>query len=454
MEPFRYHVYACQQQKPEGVPSCPARGSGAMIDALRAEIGRQGLMNEVQLTTCGSLGLCERGPNMVVYPDGIWYSGVTPDDVPEIVESHFRRHVPVERLVNRDAEAVAAEVRLNRDRYLASLKAKETAGALPDELEQSIRGFMESRIILTAIELDVFTAAGDGADAEAIAARCGADARATGLLLDALVALGLLAKSDGKWRTTPVSKRFLAAGGANDARAALMHQAGLWPRWATLTDCVRAGTTVQPRGVVRDEAWTRAFIAAMHRHGSERAPHLVRAVGAEGVSRMLDVGGGSGAYSIAFARANEALHAEILDLGPVLAIAKEHVEAAGLASRVSLREGDLRTDDLGSGYDLILVSAICHMLGEEENLALVRRCHDALAPGGRLVISDFILDETRAAPRQAALFSINMLVGTERGRSYTEGEYRSWIAASGLEPTGPVRIPGPAALMIGTRSRA
>src|SRR5512133_1851688 len=208
MEPFRYHVYACSQQKPEGVPSCPARGSMKTIDALRAEIGRQGLLNEVQLTTCGSLGLCERGPNMVVYPDGIWYSGVTPADVPEIVQSHFKSGLPVERLVNRDADALAAEVRLNRDRYLASMKAKDAAGALPEELEQSIRGYQESRIILTAIELDVFTAAGEGTDAASIASRCGTDPRATELLLDALVALGLLEKRDGKWRTTPVSKRF------------------------------------------------------------------------------------------------------------------------------------------------------------------------------------------------------------------------------------------------------
>jgi SAM-dependent methyltransferase len=137
----------------------------------------------------------------------------------------------------------------------------------------------------------------------------------------------------------------------------------------------------------------------------------------------------------------------------VLAIANEHVAAAGLSERVALRAGDLREDPLGSGFDLIFVSAICHMLGDDENVSLVRRCSEALAPGGRLVIADFILDETRTAPRQAALFSINMLVGTEKGRDYTEQEYRSWITRAGLEPGGPVRIPGPAALMTGTKRR-
>ena len=191
----------------------------------------------------------------------------------------------------------------------------------------------------------------------------------------------------------------------------------------------------------------------MHRIATDRAPHVVRAVGTTGVARMLDVGGGSGAYSIAFARASESLYAEILDLPEVLAIAKGHVEEAELGDRVTLRAGDLRTDRLGEGFDLILVSAICHMLGVDENRALVKNCHEALAPGGRLVISDFILDETRTAPRQAAIFSINMLVGTQRGRSYTEHEYRAWITDAGLEASGPVRIPGPATLMIGTKRR-
>ena len=83
MEPFRYHVYLCEQQKPEGVPCCCARGSRAVVEALRKELAARGLFNEVQITTCGSLGLCERGPNMVVYPEGVWYSGLTPEDVPE-----------------------------------------------------------------------------------------------------------------------------------------------------------------------------------------------------------------------------------------------------------------------------------------------------------------------------------------------------------------------------------
>jgi NADH:ubiquinone oxidoreductase subunit E len=85
MEPFHYHVYVCNQVKPEGIPSCSAHGSEKIIDRLRQEVAKQGLGDSVQITTCGSIGLCDRGPNMIVYPDGIWYSGVAPDDVSEIV---------------------------------------------------------------------------------------------------------------------------------------------------------------------------------------------------------------------------------------------------------------------------------------------------------------------------------------------------------------------------------
>ena len=98
MEPFRFHVFVCDQQKPEGAPCCAARGSGQVLEALRREVNARGLEDEVQVTACSSLGLCEHGPNLVIYPEGLWYSGVTPADVPEIVRSHFQEDSPVERL--------------------------------------------------------------------------------------------------------------------------------------------------------------------------------------------------------------------------------------------------------------------------------------------------------------------------------------------------------------------
>ena len=124
MEPFRYHVYACQQEKPGNAPCCSARGSAAVLDALRKELAAKGLQDAVQITTCGSLGMCERGPNMVVYPEGVWYSGVQPSDVAELVREHFQGGRAVERLANRDAAALKKEIVENRAKALAALAAK------------------------------------------------------------------------------------------------------------------------------------------------------------------------------------------------------------------------------------------------------------------------------------------------------------------------------------------
>jgi (2Fe-2S) ferredoxin/2-polyprenyl-3-methyl-5-hydroxy-6-metoxy-1,4-benzoquinol methylase len=453
MQPFRYHVFVCDQQKPEGAPSCGARGGLAVIEALRREVAARGLESQVQVTACGSLGLCESGPNAVVYPEGTWYCGLTPADAPELVEEHFRHGRPLARLERGDVDQVRAEMAVNREKRLAIMRAREAAGALPDDLNDRIRAFQQSRVILTALELDLFTAIGDGGAAADIAARIHADPRATEMLLHALASLQLVAKRDGVFHNSPAAARHFSAASPHNARPALMHTAGLWKNWSTLTECVRAGTSVIHREVdERSSDWTQAFIAAMHRNAVERAVPLVAAVGAQGVRRMLDVGGGSGAYSIAFAAANPELQAYILDLVAVVPLAQRHIDEASLAGRVHTRIGDLRTDHLGEGYDLVLVSAICHMLDEKENAHLIGRCFDALAPGGRLAIQEFILEPDKCAPQSAALFSLNMLVGTRAGASYSEPEYTAWMHAAGFTAIHRVRMPGPAGLIIGTRS--
>ena len=452
MEPFRYHVFVCGQQKPEGLPCCAARGSGPVLETLQREVNARGLEDEVQVTACGSLGLCEHGPSMLVYPEGIWYSGVTPADVPEIVRSHFEEDTPVERLSRNDPADLRAEILHNREKMFAARRAREAAGVLPDDLNERIRGFQESRAVLTALEFDLFTAVGDGAGAVEVAAKLRTDPRATEMLLNALVSLRLLIKQDGVFHNSPAAARYFASGSRDNARPALLHTVHLWRRWSTLTECVRAGAAVVHDEVAgRGEDWTEAFIAAMHRNALERAPLVERAVGVENVRRMLDVGGGSGAYSIAFAQANSALQAEILDLAAVEPIARRHIREAGVADRVQVRAGDLRSGPLGEGYDLVFVSAICHMLSPAENLDLLRRCREAVVTGGRVVIQDFILEAEKTAPRFAALFALNMLVGTRGGSSYSEPEYAAWLGEAGFQEIRHVRLPGPTGLMIGSR---
>ncbi len=195
MEPYRYHAFVCTQEKPEGVPCCPAAGSFAVLNALHGELGKKGLAEEVQVSSCGCLGLCDSGPVMIVYPEGAWYTKVTRNDVPEIVASHFERGEKVARLLRTDREAMKAEMVDHHHKYLATLKGKDVAGMLPDDVNEMIRGFMPSRVILTALELDAFTAVGDGGTAKQIAGKIQGAVRATEMLLNALVSLKLLNKS-------------------------------------------------------------------------------------------------------------------------------------------------------------------------------------------------------------------------------------------------------------------
>lgn len=311
--------------------------------------------------------------------------------------------------------------------------AMEAPGASFQDLMETMRNFQESRVLLAAVELDVFTAVGQGGTAAEVASRLGAHPRGTEMLLNALVALGALTKTQGVYRNTPETARYLVAGSPENQRPALMHTVHVWKAWTTLTDAVRAGTAVTPPGVEgRDPQWTQAFIAAMHRGALSAAPAVVAAVGAASVRRLIDLGGGSGAYSIAFARANPELEAEVLDLASVVPIAEKHIAEAGLAGRVKTRVGDLLKDEFGSGYDLALLSSICHMFSPEENRDLLRRTFRALVPGGRVVIRDFILEPDKTAPKWAVLFALNMLVATRGGATYTEAEYSSWLSEAGF----------------------
>jgi (2Fe-2S) ferredoxin/predicted O-methyltransferase YrrM len=448
MEPFRFHLFVCTQQKPEGVPSCPASGSFAVLGALDHEIQARGLGKDVQLTTCGCMGLCDEGPVMVVYPAGVWYRRVKAGDVSEIVGAHLGDGRPIERLVWNDAAAMKAMAVEHGEKYREAMAARDKAGTLPDRLDQMIRGYWPSRCLLTALEFDIFTAIGEGGNAAQIGTKIHANARAVGTLLNALVALGVLSKSGEVYKNTPESARFFVQGSKDNHRNGLLHIANIWHRWSTLTDAVRSGTRV-PIGRDDTPEWTRDFIAGMQRNARDRAPLVVKALGMAGVHRILDLGGGSGAYSIAFAKASPEVRCEILDVPEVVPLTTEYVSQAGVSGQVSLRAGDMLHGDFGSGYDLIMLNAICHMFSPEQNRDIFLRARRALAPEGRLVVQDFILNPEKTGPQHAALFSLNMLVSTDLGASYSEAEYTEWMKAARFTEVSRIDLHGPSSLIVG-----
>jgi SAM-dependent methyltransferase len=301
----------------------------------------------------------------------------------------------------------------------------------PEALLTLARGFQESRVLLTGAELNLFTLLSKEAlTADAIAARLGADLRALMIELDALAAMALLVKANGTYRTAPDAAS-LSEDAPDSILPMLLHAAALWDRWTSLTRKI-GGTPVSARA---PSDVTRAFICAMQVVSAPQAERMAAAVRLGSARRLLDVGGGPGTYTAAFLRAAPKLEATLFDLPPVVEIARVELAKAGLLDRVALVAGDFESDELPAGHDLAWLSAIIHQNGPAQNDALFGRIFRALAPGGRLVLRDHVMEPDRTRPRAGALFAVNMLVGTAHGGTYTFDEIRA-----GLERAGFVRV--------------
>jgi len=309
--------------------------------------------------------------------------------------------------------------------------------ASPRAILEMATAFQRSRVLLTAHELDLFTLLAETWKSSAeVAKALGTDERATDRLMNTLCSLGLLEKRDRRFSNTPPASRFLVRG-KPAFMAGLMHTAHLWDTWSTLTEAVRQGSSVVGRPIGdQGEQWLRAFIAAMHWRGCQHARDVVGWLDLSGVSRVLDVGGGSGVYAMAFARAKPDITAVVFDLPSVVSMTQEYVAREGLSDRVKTVAGDYEVDELGRGFDLAFLSAIIHSNSESANRRLLRKCAEALKPKGQLVVQDFIVDEDRTGPPFAVLFALNMLVGTESGDTYTESEVREWMREAGLSGVG------------------
>jgi len=327
-------------------------------------------------------------------------------------------------------------------------KAELTA----DDLHQLARGFFHSRIFLTAYELGVFTALGDGRKTSTeVAEELGTDPRATDRLMNASAVLGLLHKEEGRFANAEAAARYLVKGKA-EYMSGLMHTVNLWDSWSTLTDAVRAGTAVFERpGGEAAERRTDAFIAAMHYGASARAERLVAMLELDGVARVLDVGGGSGGHAMAFVRARDGITAAVFDLPHVTPLTRRYVEAAGLSDKVDVVEGDAVADELPRGFDLVLMSHLLHSNSPARNEALIANGAASLNARGRLVVQDFVVDEGRAGPPRAVIFALNMLVNTAAGDTYTGAEIRGWMEAAGLTAVERIDTDFETTLVMGTR---
>lgn len=302
------------------------------------------------------------------------------------------------------------------------------------DLMRLVHGFEAAKILLVANDLGLFRQLERPRGAAEVAGELGVDARALELLMNALVALGLLEKAGDGFRNTPVAATSLADDGYRGHIFRHIHHC--WESWNDLAGVVRRGgpDLVRESVILHDEeAWNRDFIRGMDDVTRELAPQVVAQLELTGAKRLLDIGGGPGTYARAFLTTHPQLaEVTIFDLPFALAVARERL--AGFARRddVRLVAGDFHKDPIGSGFDAIWISQVLHSQDEAACRLLLARAVQALAPGGQLLVHEFLLDDSRTQPLTAALFAVHMLVMTAGGRAYGGAEIAGWMQEAGL----------------------
>lgn len=303
-----------------------------------------------------------------------------------------------------------------------------------DGLLEMARGFQPACVVAAAADLDVFTALDDAPTTAAVlAGRVGAAPHAMVVLLDALTAIGLLAKQGDNYAVPSDVVELLTEDSPGNILPAIRHLSNCLHRWAQLAQVVQTGRPADRTPSIRGEqADCESFIGAMNNFTETIAPEVVGRLMPLRFQRLLDIGGASGTWTIAFLLAAPDATAVLFDLPEVVRLARERLTRAGMADRVTLVAGDYNIDPMPGGADFAWLSAIAHQNSREQNRSLYAKIHSALAPLGVLVVRDIVMDASRTQPPGGALFAVNMLTGTESGGTFTLDEFREDLESEGF----------------------
>jgi predicted O-methyltransferase YrrM len=212
------------------------------------------------------------------------------------------------------------------------------------------------------------------------------------------------------------------------------HLSNCLSRWAQLATVTQNGGPAERSPSIRgEEADLAAFIGGMHNLSAPFADEVVGRLKPFEFSHLLDIGGASGTWTMAFLKAAPEAKATLFDLPPVISMAEKRLGEAGFAEKVTLVAGDYNVHELPKGADLAWLSAICHQNSREQNRELFAKTHRALTDDGQLVIRDVVLDPSRTRPVRGALFAVNMLIATDGGDSYTLEEYTEDLHKAGFD---------------------
>ncbi|WP_245173390.1 acetylserotonin O-methyltransferase [Streptomyces aureus] len=316
-------------------------------------------------------------------------------------------------------------------------------GLTPVPLMELTTGFWRFKVLAAAVDLGLFSVLSrSGAlDAPTLGRELGLHPRPARMLLACCTALGLLIREDGRHRNAPIAEEFLVEGRPHYfggfVRYSDRHG---YAGWGRLQEAVRDNrpTTWDPdlqesAFVTADPEILDGFWEAMFTLSSFTAQALSGAYDFTAHRRLLDVGGGTGAFPVGLCRRHPHLGATVLDLPHITEMTRAKVAALGLADRIGTHDGDfLSAEPLPPGHDVILLSMILHDWDEATGRRLLEKCHAALPDGGAVIICELVLDDDETGPAPAALMGLNMLVETRSGHNYTYGEYRRWLTEAGF----------------------
>ena len=317
--------------------------------------------------------------------------------------------------------------------------------------------YWKSCTLHTGVKLDIFTLIGeDSMPADKIAMKTSGDLRGISALLNALTAMELLNKTEGKFSNTDFSKQFLSKDSSDYTGFIIMHHHHLMAPWEGMAQSVLSG---KPNRIsvadTEKEVERESFLMGMFNIASATAPVYAKTIDFSECSHLLDLGGGPGTFAIHFCLNNPDLKATIFDLPTTRKFAEKTVASFDLSEKIRFKDGSYLNDKTGleQEYDAAWLSHILHGESPEDAESIVARAVDVLKPGGRILIHEFILNNTMDGPLFPALFALNMLIGTEKGQAYSEVQLRAMLEKCGISNIQRLEIKSPndAGILMGVK---
>lgn len=301
--------------------------------------------------------------------------------------------------------------------------------------------FRVSRVIFTALDLDLFNVMGHRIwSIPPLAKRLKVSSRGLHILCRNLASVGLLVPTLGRYRTSAMVNRYLQTTSADyrgDYLALMQRQ---WQEWSHLTEVVRTGVPVDSQEPETPE-YRRSFTWAMHHRSLEPSQQVAKQISIKSARSFLDLGGGPGTYALAFLQNNPKLQAMVMDRPAALEVAQILAKQFSVESRLSFQAGNFIDDNIPGKYDIVWYSNVLHIYSPSENLKVFRKIKQALKPGGRLLIQDtFLINPQGLRPLETNLFAVTMLLYTDTGNTYPIQEVRRWLHESGLNRTRVIRL--------------